>query len=118
MRLSGDPAPCLSLESSATPSSQKENGLTGYFISPYLGAFRDTVAPEEIEPVIPSEREEAEHAIVSRPEREQWLRPWAIDDEKRLLLELKRPDMELNGKEDVGPERKLRLRRLGRFLAA
>jgi hypothetical protein len=37
--------------------------------------------------IIPSEREEADHAIIPRPERDQWLKPWAVDDERRLFLE-------------------------------
>jgi hypothetical protein len=90
--------PCAVLPSEffEIPVTSSETGLTGYFVSPYLGAFRDRVPPDEIQPVIPSGHEEAEHAISPRPEKEQWLKPWTGEDERRLILQLKNGGQELD----------------------
>jgi len=67
--------------------------------------------------MIPSEREEAEHAIVPRSEKEQWLLPWTGEDERRLLLQLKNEGQELDRGE--GPSgKKLKLKREAPSLAA
>lgn len=95
-----------------------ETGLTGYFVSPYLGAFRDTVPSKDIEPVILSEGQEAEHAIVPRPERDQWLRPWSVDDERRLLLEVRQDAAEESAGADAQQRKKLTLKRALQTIAA
>lgn len=63
-----------------------ENGLTGYFISSRLGARRMTIPSQDIAKIAVNDREEIQHAIVYRPETDQWLRDWTFNDKARLAL--------------------------------
>ena len=99
------------------PVTSSATGLTGYFVSPYLGAYRGTVAASEIGPVVPSECEEKAEALVARAESEQWLKAWTMDDERRLLLEIRRESENAASQESTSGKR-LNIKRVGRYLAA
>jgi len=93
----------------AIPATNKHNGLTGYYTSPLLGAYRATTVPADIEPVVVSEAAENQHAIVYRPESDQWLRDWSAKDKQRLSLPMER-DLVLEKTALVEQTKKTRLR--------
>ena len=68
------------------PPTNRQNGLTGYYQTPYVGAYKVTLTPEwlqsELLPVSDSEKN-----FIPRPENDQYLRPWDDQDLKRLGLE-------------------------------
>lgn len=90
------------------PVTSKETGLTGYFVSPHLGAVRDTVSPDDLEEVVVPEADERELGYVARPEKDQWLLPWVPADQRRLGLDIQ---AELDEEEEEPRKKKLKLRR-------
>ena len=88
------------------PPTSRENGLTGYFLSPHFGAQRVTIPGADITPVVVSEKDEARFAIELRPESDQWLREWQPKDRERLGLDLAR---ECDVETDIASEGKRKL---------
>ena len=70
------------------PPTSRDNGLTGYFLSPGSGAYRGTIQGEDIQPVVVSETEEESFHQVLRPESHQWISGWEESDRERLGLSL------------------------------
>ncbi len=72
------------------PETTKETGLSAYFLSPLTGAFRDNIpgawidgALMPVDPDVPN--------VISRPEIQQYLRPWDESDEATICLCRPRP---------------------------
>lgn len=97
----------LASEFYGLPVTSKENGLTGYFVTATSGASRSVISPDDIEHVVVGEREEKRDAIQYRPETDQWIKEWTVEDRERLLL----PVFDIKGSEESEqePRRKLRL---------
>lgn len=64
------------------PVTSLQNGLTGYLVSPVLGAWRGQVSGNELQTVVVSEHDETEFAIPCRPESDQWLRARTAEDRR------------------------------------
>jgi len=94
------------------PVTNRENGLTGYFITPTSGAYRGTVPSADIGQVVVGDEQERRHAIQYRPETDQWLRHWTAKDRERLSLE-RLVELNVPGPSRAAPmkRKKLRLRR-------
>ena len=56
-----------------------DNGLTAYFLNPMTGAFRDHLPGTGCEP-IPVKPDRRVPDCLPRPESEQYLRPWSVED--------------------------------------
>lgn len=65
------------------PPTTRENGLTGYYLTPLIGAYKITILPEHLNSwlVLPNTKISN---IIPRPENDQYLRPWDEHDYKRL----------------------------------
>ena len=48
--------------------------------------MKDVVNGRELEAVVLSEKDVREHGFCPRDEKDQWIRRWNGDDERRLLL--------------------------------
>ncbi|QDV43913.1 Coupling protein TraD [Stieleria neptunia] len=70
------------------PPSSRENGVTGYFLSPHFGAQKVTIPGHNIDPVVVPEHVEQLYAITLQPESAQWLANWSPNDRERLGLSL------------------------------
>lgn len=64
-------------------ATNKVNGLTGYFLSPSVGAVRGTIRAETLNPIITRPSAESVRADMTS----QRLAPWNSMDRSRLLLE-------------------------------
>ncbi|QEG35905.1 type IV secretory system conjugative DNA transfer family protein [Bythopirellula goksoeyrii] len=91
------------------PPTNKQNGLTGYFLSPDCGARKITLPSSDISPIVVSEQEEERYALVSKPESDQWLREWSMSDRQRLSLPAQ-PELELADLTPVQRGQKLKFR--------
>ena len=68
----------------AIPPTGSSTGLTGYYLTPHLGAFRRTTPLSAL--VGPSEGSPPVIDLAERPESDQYLEPWTIQDGIRLAL--------------------------------
>jgi hypothetical protein len=67
------------------PATNRRNGLTGYYVSPFTGAFRSTLSAEEVDAL--SKPPATKYAgFAPRPAEHQVLRPFDDDDLRRLGL--------------------------------
>jgi len=67
------------------PPTTPENGLTGYYLTPLVGAYEVTAPGEFISKVLhPRDKEVLD--IDPRPESDQYLKPWTQHDWERLYL--------------------------------
>ena len=67
------------------PPTNRQNGLTGYYVSPFTGDFRSTISAAEVDQLgIPSDPNVA--GFIPRPADHQLLRPFDADDFRRLKL--------------------------------
>ena len=68
------------------PATNRANGLSGYFISSYVGAFFSTLMPEYLDETLlpPADNEPG---FIPRPAEQQYLKPWTAADLRRLNLE-------------------------------
>ena len=66
------------------PPASREGGLTGYFVVPEVGVFRQTVSPHAIRRHLHAKGAAPDYD--PRPVGEQYLRPWDGDDFPRLGL--------------------------------
>lgn len=89
----------LASEFYTIPPTNKQNGLTGYFVSPEAGALRGWVSSDELGSVVSSS---PAGRFIARQESDQALRPWNEADLLRLRLERE---------EDTKPKNSLRLKR-------
>lgn len=67
--------------------SGRENGLTGYFLSPVYGAQKSTVPGNDIQAVVVSDADEIRHANQLQPENHQWIMEWTPSDYRRLAIQ-------------------------------
>ena len=88
------------------PPTTRQKGLTGYYQTPYIGAFKVKLNSEWLQskllPLSSSEKN-----FIARPETDQYLRPWDKADFARLGLQTqnKAPDDETSEKQtDFGVE--------------
>ena len=65
-----------------------ETGLTGYYLTPLIGAYRNTMGGEFISEVLSAKSEEFSD-LEPRGESDQYLEPWENADLERLCLEIK-----------------------------
>lgn len=95
----------------SVPETNVNNGLTGYFVSAGLGVRRTTIPAQDIERIAVTDEEELEHAIVFRPEGDQWIRSWTLGDKQRLgLVREMEPKTNLTAaKTELVKKKKLRL---------
>ena len=89
----------LASEFYTIPPTNRENGLTGYFVALEAGAVRGWVSPDELSPIVASS---ATNGFIPRPEADQSLSPWSDDDLYRLLLTMEN---------ETRPKHSLRLKR-------
>ena len=61
-----------------------ERGLTGYYLTPHIGAFRRTLPLSEL--LRPEKRAAQAPDFIERPESEQYLERWGLEDCMRLGL--------------------------------
>lgn len=97
-------------EFQAIPPTSVESGLTGYFLTPHVGAFRRTLPLRD-------HLQEATNGgrvadLIERPESEQYLERWDVDDCIRLGLstelarEQESTEMGLPALPELGAERR------------
>jgi len=68
------------------PTTDRTNGLSGYFVSPLIGSFLSTLTPEYLdEMLLPPNPDEPN--FIPRPAEQQYLKPWTDADLCRLNLE-------------------------------
>ena len=74
------------------PVTSKENGLTGYFLSPEFGAVRGTVRGDELQQIVVSGALDSRFGFCARPDCDQVFRPWTDEDRRKLglIVELER----------------------------
>jgi len=70
------------------PATTEENGLCGYYISPYLGAYRTKLSGEWIKKSLKPSDSRVPNSI-ARPSTQQELKPWGDEDFERVGLALK-----------------------------
>ncbi|MCA9139393.1 MAG: type IV secretion system DNA-binding domain-containing protein [Planctomycetales bacterium] len=70
------------------PLANKNRGVTGYFLSPSIGAYRGVVSSADIAEIHLGDRFLTQWRMRIRPETDQWMREWAVADEERLGLSL------------------------------
>ena len=68
------------------PPTTMRSGLTGYFVTPHIGAFRSTTPLPEVLDHVPKERKGYPN-FTARPDSQQYLEPWTSKDRERLALE-------------------------------
>ena len=65
------------------PPTTRENGLTGYYLTPLLGAYKVHILPEHLSQwLVPPDTDVPN--VIPRPETDQYLRPWDAQDYGRL----------------------------------
>lgn len=75
----------LASEFLSLPPTNRTNGLTGYYLSPFTGVFRSTLSAAEIDRrLVPPNKQIA--PFVPRPPEHQLLRPFDAGDLRRLGL--------------------------------
>jgi Type IV secretion-system coupling protein DNA-binding domain len=67
------------------PPTTPANGLTGYFLAPDLGAYKNTISGDELSRIL-TPLDAAVPGFVPRPESAQVLKPWTDADLERLTL--------------------------------
>jgi hypothetical protein len=81
----------LASELLSLPPTNRTNGLTGYYVSPFTGVFRSTLTADQIDQsLLPPNRSIAH--FVPRPPEHQLLRPFDAADLRRLGLKPPPPD--------------------------
>lgn len=70
-----------------------ENGLQGYFVTPFIGAFRSRQELRTVLREIPTDNP-TERNYSPRPDSDQYLKPWTPDDLGRLRLEIPGTDVQ------------------------
>jgi len=73
--------------------TNRAHGLTGYFMSPYIGVYRATIPGEELDRRL-KPRDVAVGDFVPRPREHEYLHPWTPEDCRRLGLD---PDVAVIG---------------------
>lgn len=71
------------------PVTTAKNGLSGYFVSPCVGAVRSNISGRDLFELFVTPELGHRHLFISRPECDQWMRPWTDDD--RVRLQIARP---------------------------
>ena len=74
------------------PPTTAETGLSGYFLTPYVGAFKATLPLRDVLVDAPLPRTAPDFA--ERAERQQYLIPWEGRDYRRLSLDRESPAVE------------------------
>ena len=77
--------------------TSRSNGLSGYFVSPHVGATLGHVAGNQLQPIVISDSFEDKFRLQRRSENEQWLSRWKSADKQRLCLEKQR-DLQVRNK--------------------
>ena len=67
------------------PPTTRENGLTGYYLTPLLGAYKVHILPEHLTQWLVPPNTNVPN-VISRPETDQYLRPWDAQDYGRLRV--------------------------------
>lgn len=75
----------LASEFLSLPPATRPGGVSGYYIVPEVGAFRQTVPPRVVSRLLHPKGDAAD--FVPRPVEEQYLRPWDAGDLARLGLD-------------------------------
>lgn len=68
------------------PPTTMRSGLTGYYVTPHIGAFRSTMSLPDVLDRVLKERQ-GHPNFVARPDSQQYLEAWTSDDRKRLRIE-------------------------------
>lgn len=89
----------LASEFYTIPPTNKQNGLTGYFVSPEAGALRGWISPVDVGEIVSAS---SSGQFIARNEVDQSLSPWADEDLLRLGLKIE---------EEVQPKPSLRLKK-------
>jgi hypothetical protein len=67
------------------PATNPENGLSGYYLSPHVGAYFSAIPGDELfDSLMPHDPNVAN--FIRRPEEDEYLRPWDDNDLLRLGL--------------------------------
>jgi hypothetical protein len=67
------------------PPTNPENGLSGYYLSPCVGAYFSTIPGDELfDSLMPHDPNVAN--FIRRPEEDEYLRPWDDNDLLRIGL--------------------------------
>ena len=77
----------LPSEFMAVPPTTRENGLTGYYLCGHIGAYRATIAGEDIDAMLLPPDPSVDN-FEERPVEQQWLAPWTEEDCQRLGLDV------------------------------
>jgi hypothetical protein len=80
------------------PTTDRSNGLSGYFVSPLIGGFHSTLTPEYLDEML-SPPDPNEPNFIPRPADQQYLKPWTAADLHRLQLE----DLDADPPRDSSP---------------
>lgn len=83
------------------PPSTRANGVSGYYLSPFIGAWRARIPGEFFDRAL-RERSSSLADFVPRPIHHEYLPPWTEEDYRRLGLEL--PAGESRSTNDRPPE--------------
>ncbi len=68
------------------PTTDRSNGLSGYFLSPPIGGLLSTLTPEYLDAMLTPADPNVPN-FIPRPPEQQYLKPWTPDDLRRLKLE-------------------------------
>ena len=68
------------------PTTDRSNGLSGYFLSPQIGGFLSTLTPEYLDEMLTPADPNVPN-FIPRPPEQQYLKPWTPDDLRRLKLD-------------------------------
>ena len=68
------------------PPVTRENGLTGYYLTPFIGAYRSAVPLGELVDDGPEGERSPTPDFLPRPDSHQYLEPWRATDLERLAL--------------------------------
>ncbi len=75
----------LPSEFMSLPPTTRATGLSGYFITPYIGAYRATIPGEALDRQLKG-RDPSTADFVPRPTMHEYLQPWTASDYRRLGL--------------------------------
>lgn len=67
------------------PPTNRRNGLSGFYFSPYTGPFRETLSPAYLEKHLPRRNPDVPD-FIPRPVEQLYLPPWTRTDRERLNL--------------------------------
>lgn len=102
-------AAVLPSEFLSLPPTTRETGLSGYYLSPNIGAFRSVIS---IEPLVVHETRAGQSSVRdfdARPDSDQYLTRWSASDMNRLQLE----SNETEKVDARSPNRRLQLKKGG-----